>query len=322
MLGINYDEFEKYGCINCGCDSATRGTFVVSGQTTATCQQCGMTFFLIPKGSKVTCRVNNSIGNNPERMEAPIIIPHPRKGNNKWCYEKPDIKPEVGEYWSSRGLGYDLSGFVKSKQAGERILEMVKKVLNKEKPDSWLDYREYEPNWIQFKFQESEFSLKALDIASVKNEGIITEEILTMCMHTDNPFINKKSISEFVNLFEPVYDVNKLGLDDYLLTKDQENIDERYRFLRIKDNNRIVYNIVSEGDALTTLNIYDEDGNPNIYLEKKTSLYPGTELFFVNESCFEYPIKVISDENNADDLACYIGKTYFLSYEYAMTKFK
>lgn len=322
MLGINYDEFKKYGCINCGCDSVTGGSFRIAGQTTATCQQCGTTFFLIPNGYEVTCKVNNSIGENPDRMEFPIIIPHPRKCLNKWHYERPDIRPKIGEYWKSRGIGYDLAGFVKSRQAGERILEMVKKVLNKEKPDSWLDYREYEPNWIQFKFQESEFSLKALDIITMKNEGIITEEILTMCMHTNDPSINKKQVSNFINLFEPIYDVNKLGLDDYLLTKDQESIDETYRFFRIKDDKTIECNLVSKPNTLINLNIYDEDGNPNIYLEKKTSLYPGTELFFVNKSCFEYPIKVISDENNADDLACYIGKTYFLSYEYAMTKFK
>lgn len=111
-------------------------------------------------------------------------------------------------------------------------------------------------------------------------------------------------------------------MDDYLLTKDQENIDERYRFLRIKDDKTIVCNIVSEGDALTTLNIYDGDGNPNIYLEKKTSLYPGTEIFFVDTNHFDHPIKVIADEKNIDELECYIGKMYFLSYEYAMTKFK
>ena len=143
-----------------------------------------------------------------------------------------------------------------------------------------------------------------------------------MCMHTNDPSINKKQVSNFINLFEPIYDVNKLGLDDYLLTKDQESIDETYRFFRIKDDKTIECNLVSKPNTLINLNSYDEDGNPNIYLEKKTSLYPGTELFFVNKSCFEYPIKVISDENNADDLACYIGKTYFLSYEYAMTKFK
>ena len=55
---------------------------------------------------------------------------------------------------------YDLSGFVKSKQAGERLLEIVKKVLDNSEPKSWLDYRPSEPEWIQFKFNGEEFNLK------------------------------------------------------------------------------------------------------------------------------------------------------------------
>lgn len=62
-------------------------------------------------------------------------------------YAAPDSKPEVGEYWR----GYDLSGFVVSKLAGERLTRLVKYVLNTDEPLSHLDYREFEPNWIQFK---------------------------------------------------------------------------------------------------------------------------------------------------------------------------
>ena len=67
----------------------------------------------------------------------------------KMFYVAPDSKPEVGEYWRSRG--YDLSGFVVSKLAGERLTRLVKYVLNIDEPLSHLDYREFEPNWIQFK---------------------------------------------------------------------------------------------------------------------------------------------------------------------------
>lgn len=67
----------------------------------------------------------------------------------KMFYVAPDSKPEVGEYWRSRG--YDLSGFVVSKLAGERLTRLVKYVLNTDEPLSHLDYREFEPNWIQFK---------------------------------------------------------------------------------------------------------------------------------------------------------------------------
>lgn len=48
-----------------------------------------------------------------------------------------------------------------SKLAGERLTRLVKYVLNTDEPH--LDYREFEPNWIQFKFQKEEFNLELLD---------------------------------------------------------------------------------------------------------------------------------------------------------------
>ena len=115
------------------------------------------------------------------QREDPELQKHPRKGIPWHPYDFPDPRPEYGEYWSPRGIGYDLSGFVQSKKAGERLLEMVKEVLNKEKPDSWLDWRESEPKWIQFKFQKNEFDLEKLDRLVVENGRIITKEILLAC---------------------------------------------------------------------------------------------------------------------------------------------
>ena len=92
-------------------------------------------------------------------------------------YVAPDSKPEVGEYWRSRGVGYDLSGFVESKLAGERLTRLVKYVLNTDNPLSHLDYREFEPDWIQFKFQKEEFNLELLDKLARAND----ETILRQC---------------------------------------------------------------------------------------------------------------------------------------------
>lgn len=100
----------------------------------------------------------------------------------KMFYVAPDSKLEVGEYWRSRGIGYDLSGFVVSKLAGERLTRLVKYVLNTDKPLSHLDYREFEPNWIQFKFQKEEFNLELLDKLARENENIVNEAILRQCM--------------------------------------------------------------------------------------------------------------------------------------------
>lgn len=112
----------------------------------------------------------------------------------KMFYVAPDSKPEVGEYWRSRGVGYDLSGFVVSKLAGERLTRLVKYVLNTDEPLSHLDYREFEPNWIQFKFQKEEFNLELLDKLARANDNIVNEAILRQCIINDS---EKRQIYNF-----------------------------------------------------------------------------------------------------------------------------
>lgn len=102
--------------------------------------------------------------------------------SSKLVFTAPDSRPEIGEYWKSRGpSNSDCSGFVVSKLAGERLLRLVKYVLESDKPKSWLDFREREPNWIQFKFSAEEFNVNLLDELSRNANGIITEEILRKC---------------------------------------------------------------------------------------------------------------------------------------------
>ena len=101
-------------------------------------------------------------------------------------YVAPDSKPEVGEYWRSRGVGYDLSGFVVSKLAGERLARLVKYVLNTDEPLSHLDYREFEPDWIQFKFRKEEFNLELLDKLARANDNTVNEAILRQCKINKN----------------------------------------------------------------------------------------------------------------------------------------
>lgn len=80
---------------------------------------------------------------------------------NEIQYIAPDSRPTEGEYWDSRGVsdGLDVSVFVVSKKAGERLRRMVRLVLEKDETESWLDYREREPKWIQFKFSAKEFDV-------------------------------------------------------------------------------------------------------------------------------------------------------------------
>lgn len=101
-------------------------------------------------------------------------------------FDPKDERPEGGgEYWTSRGASsYDVSGFVKSKPAGERLLRMVKYILETDNPATFLDYREFEPNWIQFKFSSEEFDVERLDKIARENNNIITERIVRQCVKT------------------------------------------------------------------------------------------------------------------------------------------
>ena len=104
-------------------------------------------------------------------------------------YVESDPSSDHGEYWKSLGIWYMLifkeninepvlCGLVKSKQAGVRILQMVKDVLGKEEPLSWFDYCYNESSWSQFKFRSKEFRLDKLDELARQNGGILTKDIL------------------------------------------------------------------------------------------------------------------------------------------------
>lgn len=183
MIAVNSDEEKEFGCPSCGCDTWTRDNCYRGDQPAGTCKSCGLHYQIMATGitkSSMGFGTGRKDAEGNDIFEYPVVIPHPRKGIPAWHYEVPDLRPEYGEYWSPRGIGYDLSGFVKSKQAGERLLEMVKEVLDVETPSSWLDYRPSEPEWIQFKFQKEEFDLEKLRESCCETK-IITKEILQAC---------------------------------------------------------------------------------------------------------------------------------------------
>lgn len=99
-------------------------------------------------------------------------------------FDPKDKRPEGGgEYWNSRGASsFDVSGFVSSRAAGLRLLRMVRYVLDTDEPKTFLDYREFEPNWIQFKFSAEEFDVERLSDMAEANDNIITEQIVRQCV--------------------------------------------------------------------------------------------------------------------------------------------
>ena len=128
MLAIIWEEYQKYGCPNCGCDSSKAGYFSVGGVSFGTCRYCKLHFELRYDRNTKPCVKSGVHPENPEDpnsklvMESGILIPHPRVGIPKWKWSPKDERPDSeGEYWKSRGIGYDLSGFVKTKKAGLRI---------------------------------------------------------------------------------------------------------------------------------------------------------------------------------------------------------
>lgn len=158
MITISQASYKLYGCPTCGCIHGQCPS-VIGGVAYMICTECKDRYYVAYNGHQ-------------------DIVSHPRNNIPFHDYESPDLRPDYGEYWKSRGVGYDLSGFVKSKKAGERLLEMVKDVLSVENPKTWLDFRKNEPNWIQFKFNKEEFDLCKLDVLAEENNGVVTKEIL------------------------------------------------------------------------------------------------------------------------------------------------
>jgi len=163
IIAISWAEFNAYGCVNCGCEDVFNPTGISGGGGAfAKCGECSTEFYIVADGLKKSNWTN-----------CPEVQTHPRVGIPKHPYIKPDLKPEgEGEFFSPRGVGSDLAGFVKSKEGGERIVRMFEVVLRR-KVTTWLDYREHEPNWIQVKVQPEDCDLEKL-CELTSSDGIIT----------------------------------------------------------------------------------------------------------------------------------------------------
>lgn len=134
-------------------------------------------------------RLQNGIAYEKDGYVYPLVTPHPRVGIPKHPLIIPDIRPEDGrgDYCYPRGVGYDLACFVKSKEAGLRITEMINRVNEDYHGNGFscrLDYRENEPLWIQVKISYPN-ELRAQYLADLIhfNDDIISEESIRMAMN-------------------------------------------------------------------------------------------------------------------------------------------
>jgi hypothetical protein len=119
--------------------------------------------------------------------EFPELQPHPREGTPS--HGTPDERPEGGgEFCQPRPIGMDrtpgcfvcggedalhhnFSGFVRTKESGERVLELFESGAR-------LDYRELEPDYVQVKIGACESHKPNLTHLhkAVRADGIITKD--------------------------------------------------------------------------------------------------------------------------------------------------
>ena len=149
---------------------------------------------LFHSNEDVKNQIQNGIGFLKNGFVYPIVGPHHREGILKHKLVVPDLRPDsgIGEFCNPRGVGYDLACFVKSKEAGERVVSMINR-LDQESGfhcfHAHLDYREKEPLWIQVKIDyTSEMRAKILDKMIRENHNIITEDIVRSSLEKEIDF--------------------------------------------------------------------------------------------------------------------------------------
>jgi hypothetical protein len=180
-IAVAFKEFEESGCPYCGYRS---GSSPISGGGTSIfiCGECNGTCAILAEG--VT---RSTIGFG---VHFPELVAHPRRGIPK--HGSPDTPPEQGgEHFNSRGLGLDITSgcfvcggiedmysniaaYVQNKQAGERVVAMFQH-------GAWLDYRNFEPDYVQVKIGACDHhraNLELLDKLTHENGGVITTEIV------------------------------------------------------------------------------------------------------------------------------------------------
>ena len=223
MRAIKVADYEKYGCVKCGCNYAYSDGYFGT-EASLICGECGEKFVIlnnlaktssvgfgkegfqgitIPKENTKTAesllnwisqtdfskpeiqeKLANGIGIEKDGFVYLLVTPHPREGIPSHDLVIPDLRPEEknGDFCYPRGVGYDLACFVKSKQAGERITEMINRVVKDYTNETFcchLDYREDEPLWIQVKIDyQSELRAELLAKLIEENDNVITEAIV------------------------------------------------------------------------------------------------------------------------------------------------
>lgn len=184
-IAVSEKECRESGCPYCGFRS---GSSMISGGGAATvsCGECQNTYIVLADGTTVS-RIGLSNGDGPTIY--PELQDHPRRGTP--AHGRPDTRPEEGgEFFHARGIGLDntpgcfvcggpdglrnnIAAFVQGKTAGERIVAMFVAHYG----GACLDYRDYEPDWVQVKIGACDDHLGQLkQLCELTADGRITCE--------------------------------------------------------------------------------------------------------------------------------------------------
>lgn len=165
IIAISFDERNLYGCPYCGHRSASASTSTANC-TVCECIDCKKTYVLL--GGELR---QSSIGFGDPPVYPKLQI-HPRSGIPS--HGNSDVRPDTGgDFFYSRGIGKDdtpgcfvcggdhtlynnISGFVRTKDAGERILALFPYGAR-------LDYRSSTPDRVQVKIGACDTHKKCLE---------------------------------------------------------------------------------------------------------------------------------------------------------------
>lgn len=186
---VSHKSFAESGCSYCGYRS---GNSPISGGGSAMwqCGECRKTTVILGEGV-----IKSTIGIGTKNGSIyPKLRKHPREGIPS--HGAQDLKPDNGEFFRSRGIGLDsctcfvcgnneeprrmmnnICAYVSCKDAGERAVALFEKGAR-------LDYREWEPDYVQVKIGACEdhlLNLKILD-SLIDADDIITKDIISKSM--------------------------------------------------------------------------------------------------------------------------------------------
>lgn len=186
-IAVNVREVQEFGCPYCGFRSAFTQ---MSGRGAAVLRcgdnECGRTYVALADGVTVS-PIGFGGGRCLEEPEYPELRDHPRRGIP--AHGSPDKRPDGGgECFGSRGIGYDrtsgcfvcggaddlrhnIAAFVSCRAAGERVVAMFVHGAR-------LDYREFEPDYVQVKVGACDAhqpNLERLHTLTRDANGVITE---------------------------------------------------------------------------------------------------------------------------------------------------